>query len=113
MKLNTEKKNKKSIITGNNDPDMIQKMIDEETKFVIQYFEENNIPYHMEHGIAIRDDLPDTIEMVCKKCGKVWVLPYDDYMMALEEIDTFEELEYLTLRCDNCRKGKMVPKQFL
>lgn len=92
---------------------MIQQAIDEETKFVIQYFKEHNIPYHMEHGIAIRDDLPDTIEMVCKKCGKVWVIPYDDYMMALEEVDPFEELEYLILKCDNCRRGKMVPRQFL
>lgn len=70
MKLNMENKNKKSIITGNNDSDMIQKMINEEIKFVIQYFEKHNIPYRMEHGIAIRDDLPDIIEMVVKSVVK-------------------------------------------
>ena len=44
-------------VTGNIEPDIVQDFIDEETRYVIQYFEENHIPYHMEYGIAIRDDL--------------------------------------------------------
>lgn len=34
-------------------------------------------------------------------------------MMALEEVNPFEELEYLALKCDNYRRGKIVPRQFL
>lgn len=46
----------------------INKIIDEETKYVTEYFKEHNIPYHLENGIPIREDLPDEMELACLKC---------------------------------------------
>lgn len=59
---------------------------------VVEYFKANNIPYHMEDGIAIREDLPDTIEIKCKKTHN---MPYDIYINMLEEADPFENAEYI------------------
>lgn len=79
---------------------------------VVEYFEANNIPYHMEDGIAIREDLPDTIEMKCKKCKKTHEMPYDIYMDMLEEADPFEEAEYIVIECIYCHKGDMLPTKY-
>ena len=49
--------------------------IDEETRMVIEYFEEHNIPCHMVNDFAIRDDdtsidTPKFINITCNRCKK-------------------------------------------
>ena len=82
-------------------------------RYVIEYFNANNIPFHMENGIAIRDDLPDTIEMTCKRCKKKHDMPYDIYMEMLEYADPFEEMEFIVIECVYCHKGDMLPTKYL
>ena len=67
----------------------------------------------MENGIAIRDDLPDTIEMTCKRCNKKHDMDYDIYMEMLEYADPFEEMEYIVIECVYCHKGDMLPTKYL
>ena len=111
MKSNIQIKNSTHKIE-NKEQDTLHNIIDEQTKIVVQFFEDNNIPYHMEHRIAIRDDIPEEIVMYCMRCGKSLTMPYELYMDLLDEIDPFEELEYLTIDCISCNKGKMIPKKY-
>ena len=113
MKSNTQNPKNLNQLTGNTSKDIVQQSIDEETKYVIEYFNANNIPFHMENGIAIRDDLPDTIEMTCKRCKKKHDMPYDIYMEMLEYADPFEEMEFIVIECVYCHKGDMLPTKYL
>lgn len=93
--------------------DTIQYPIDEETKWVIHYFEEHNIPYHIEYGIAIRDDLPEFIEMTYKRCGKTHHMPYDIYMDMLKMASPFKEMEFIAIASIYCNKCDMIPIKYL
>ena len=104
------KKNHLKSTTGN--PSQVIHQIDTEIEYVIDYFNKNNIPYHLENGIPIREDLPDYIDMMCVKCMHQYKMDYDTYMELLEEIDPFELMEYLVIECPKCHKGDMVPKKY-
>lgn len=98
--------------TGNISRSIAHSVIDEETAYVINYFKEHNIPYHLENGIAIRDDESDTpefINMTCKKCRKTHDMPYDIYMDMLE----YDDSEYLEIECIYCNKGIMIPSKHI
>lgn len=67
----------------------------------------------MVEGFPMRTDLPDSIEMICKKCGKTHDMPYDTYLELLEMYDPFEESEFLIIECVYCHKCDMLPTKYL
>lgn len=80
---------------------------------VKRYFDEHHIPYSMEHGIPMRTDLPEVMEMTCTKCHKTHSMPYDTYMDLLEQYDPFEEEEFLVIECIYCHNGDMLPTKYI
>lgn len=99
-------------LTGNNSQGTAQNN-KELMKIVIEFYEENNIPYQMIQGYPIHIDPRNSIQLKCDTCHRIYKLPSSMYYATLIKADSIGQLEYITLECVYCKIGEMISIDFI
>lgn len=115
MKSDLKKKKDLNTQTGNISLDTLPIDIDEETRQLIAFNEEYNLPYHLENGEVIYDDIPEEyVSMTCKRCKKTHNMPDDIYQEMFEFQSLYnKKVKYLEIDCVYCNKGIMIPTEYI